>query len=76
MKWISCYDQLPAHSQQVIFRTDHEGVYCGRFYFFQNPVPRHVFRALGSLPFGGPIGWNFRPERENSEVHEWMPLPE
>jgi len=72
MNWISCYEQLPKNGQAVIFRTDHEGVGCGRFSTADSN--EGVFFAMtGNYKI---IGWNFRPKREHSEVHEWQPLPE
>lgn len=74
MNWISCYKQLPAHGQAVIFRTDHEGVWSGRFYGTDPVLNYGIFWALTDNLLK--IGWNFRPDRKGSEVHEWQPLPE
>jgi len=74
--WISCYDSLPEHKAQVIFRTDHEGVWAGRFYKNIQPEVTGVygtFRALTESFID--IGWICRTDQNSSEVHEWMPLP-
>lgn len=77
--WISCYDRLPNQHQQVIFRTDHEGVFAGRYqqhfdYLTGGSTVVGTFWAMTERRTV--IGWNFRSNRAHSEVHEWMPLPE
>lgn len=74
-EWISCYDTIPKHNQQIIFRTDHEGVFCGRY--LQNPGDTTAIGTFQAMTETGHIiGWNHRAIRAHSEVHEWMPLPE
>lgn len=75
-EWISCYERQPEHKQQIIFRTDHEGVWCGR-YLESHDTQNTIVGTYYALTDGMiTIGWNHRLNPAHSEVHEWMPLPE
>lgn len=77
--WIKCQDVLPLDQQDVIFRTDHEGVKCGKFELKNRGEEpgTHLGTFIGIIhDRRSVIGWHVWKGEKGSEVIEWQPLPE